>query len=134
VLSLDWTYAHHERGLKIWGVKKAWDHVAKRLPPYQTVLTAVVANRTLLDGVEVVVQGPDRCEEEMGYLQETVRQSYTQMEEARGRLLELLHHLLHRVSYKKRTELAVDIVQQLEHAGHFPQAQYAFDHGRFTLE
>jgi hypothetical protein len=134
VLSLDWTYAHHERGLKIWGVKKAWDHVEKRLTPYQTVLTAVVANRTCLDGVEVVVQVPDRCEEEMGYWQETVRQSYAQMEEARGRLLELLHHLRHRVSYKKRTALAVDIVRQLEHEGHFPQAQYAFDHGLFTLE
>src|SRR5262249_61728064 len=30
VISLDWTYAHHERGRKIWGVKKAWDHVAQR--------------------------------------------------------------------------------------------------------
>lgn len=134
VLSLDWTYAHHERGLKIWGVKKAWDHVEKRLSPYQTVLTAVIANRTLLDGVAVVVQAPDRREEELGYLQETSRQSYAQMDEARGRLLELLHHLLHRVSYKKRTELAVDIVRQLEHEGHFPQAQYAFDHGLLALE
>jgi hypothetical protein len=134
VLSLDWTYAHHERGLKIGGVKKAWDHVEKRLPPYQTVLTAVIANRTLLDGVEVVVQAPDRREEELGYLQETSRQSYAQMDAARERLLELLHHLLHRVSYKKRTELAVDIVRQLEHEGHFPQAQYAFDHGLLALE
>ena len=33
VISLDWTYAHHERGLKIWGVKKAWDHVEHRLAP-----------------------------------------------------------------------------------------------------
>jgi hypothetical protein len=34
VLSLDGTYAHHERGRKIWGVKKVWDHdVAKRLSP-----------------------------------------------------------------------------------------------------
>jgi hypothetical protein len=55
VLSLDWTDAYPERGLKIWGVKKAWAHVAKRLTPYQTVLPAVVATRTLLDGVEVVV-------------------------------------------------------------------------------
>ena len=30
VLSLDWTYAHHERGPKIWGINKAWDHVEKR--------------------------------------------------------------------------------------------------------
>jgi len=26
VLSLDWTYAHHDRGLQMWGVTKAWDH------------------------------------------------------------------------------------------------------------
>lgn len=30
VLSLDWTYAHHERGPKIWGINKAWDHVEQR--------------------------------------------------------------------------------------------------------
>ena len=90
VISLDWTYAHHERGLKIWGVKKAWDHVAQRLAPYQTVVTAVVANRGRLDGIEVVVQQPDRHEEEMAYLHETVQASYAQMEAARGRLLELL--------------------------------------------
>ena len=70
----------------------------------------------------------------MAYLQETVRASYPQMEEARGRVLELLHHLVHRLGYKKRTELALDIVQQLEQEGHFPQAHYAFDHGVLSLE
>ena len=90
VISLDWTYAHHERGPKIWGVKKAWDHVDHRMVPYQTVVTAVVANRSRLDGIEVQVQQPDRHEEEMAYLHETVQASYAQMEAARGRLLELL--------------------------------------------
>jgi hypothetical protein len=134
VLSLDWTYAHHERGPKIWGVKKAWDHVANRLAPYQTVVTAVIANRDLIDGVEVVVQQPDRDEEEVAYLKETVRESYDQMEAARERLLELLHHLLHRLGYKKRTEIALEIAQQLEQEGHFPLANYAFDQGVLTLE
>jgi hypothetical protein len=134
VLSLDWTYAHHERGLKIWGVKKAWDHVEQRLAPYQTVVTAVIANRARIDGVEVVVQQPDKSAEEIAYLQETVRESYEQMAAARERLLELLHHWTHRLAYKKRTEMAVEIVQQLEHEGHFPQAPYAFDNGVLTLE
>jgi hypothetical protein len=133
VISLDWTYAHHERGLKIWGVKKAWDHVAQRLVPYQTVVTAVIANRARLDGIEVLVQQPNQQDEELAYLQETMRESYTQMEEARGRVLELLHHLVHRLGYKKRTELALDIVQQLEQEDHFPQAHYAFDHGVLSL-
>jgi hypothetical protein len=134
VISLDWTYAHHERGPKIWGVKKAWDHVEHRLAPYQTVMTAVIANGARLDGIEVLVQQPNRQDEELAYLQETMCESYTQREEARGRVLELLHHLVHRLGYKKRTELALDIVQQLEQEGHFPSAHYAFDHGVLSLE
>jgi hypothetical protein len=134
IISLDWTYAHHERGLHIWGVKKAWDHVEHRLAPYQTVVTAVVANRSRLDGIEVVVQQPDRHEEEMAYLKETVRDSYTQMDAARGRVLELLHHLLHHWGYKKRTEIALEIVKQLEQESHFPRAHYAFDNGVLTVE
>jgi hypothetical protein len=134
VISLDWTYAHHERGLQIWGVKKAWDHVEHRLAPYQTVVTAVVANRVRLDGIEVRVQQPDHSEEEMAYLQETVCESYAQMDEARGRLLELFHHIMHRLGYQKRTDIAVDMVKQLEAEGHFPQAHYAFDNGVLNLE
>jgi len=80
------------------------------------------------------VQQPDRHEEEMAYLQETVQASYTQMEAARGRLVELLHHLLHRRGYKKRTEIALELVQQLEQEGYFPQAHYAFDNGVLTVE
>src|ERR687888_2280061 len=134
VLSLDWTYAHHERGPKIGGVKKAWDHVERRMAPYQTIVTAVIANRERLDGLEVVVQQPDQHEEEVAYLQETVQESYAQLEAARGRCLELFHHLLHRLGYKKRTEIALEVVQQLEQEGHFPQAPYAFDNGVLTLE
>jgi hypothetical protein len=134
VISLDWTYAHHERGPKIWGVKKAWDHVERRLAPYQTVVTAVIANRARLDGIEVLVQQPNQQDEELAYVQETMCESYAQMEAARGRLLEVLHHRVHRLGYKKRPELALDIVQQLEQEGHFPQAHYAFDHGVLSLE
>jgi hypothetical protein len=62
-----------------------------------------------------------------------MRESYTQLEAARGRLLELLHHRVHRLGYKKRTEIALDIVQHLEQEGHFPQAPYAFDNGVLSL-
>jgi hypothetical protein len=134
VLSLDWTYAHHERGPHIWGVKKRWDHVEKRNVLYQTVMTAVVANREVIDGVAVVVQPPKVQDEEVAYLQATGKESYGQMETARSRLLELLHHLTHRLAYKKRPEIAQEIVQQLEEEGQFPQAPYAFDNGLLTLE
>jgi hypothetical protein len=56
---------------------------------------AVLANRALLAGVEVVVQVPYRQAEEVAYLNETVRESYDPMEAVRGRVLELLYHFLH---------------------------------------
>jgi hypothetical protein len=134
VVCLDWTYAHHDRGPRIWGVKRRWDHVEKRQSLYQTVLTAVVANGELIDGIDVVVQPPTFDQEEVAYLQATVEASYQQMEAVRRRLLELLHHLRHRQGYKKRTEIALEMVEQLEREGHFPQANYAFDNGLLTVE
>src|SRR4029450_3276844 len=64
----------------------------------------------------------------------TVQASYEQMEQARTRLLELLHHMEHRLAYKKRTEIVVEMVKQLEEEGNFPHADYAFDNGVLTLE
>jgi len=93
-----------------------------------------MTNRERLDGIEVRVQQPDRYEEEVAYWQETGQESYAQMEAARERVLELFHHLRHRLGYKKRTEMALEVVQQLEQEGHFPQAHYAFDNGVLTLE
>jgi hypothetical protein len=48
--------------------------------------------------------------------------------------VELLYHLLHRKQYRKRTELAVDLVQMIEEEGRFPKAHYAFDNGVLTIE
>src|SRR2546428_8712966 len=56
------------------------------------------------------------------------------MEQARTRLLELLHYIEHQLAYKKRTQIAVEMVVQLEEEGKFPQAHYAFDNGVLTLE
>lgn len=56
------------------------------------------------------------------------------MEQARTRLLELLHYIEHQLAYKKRTQIAVEMVVQLEEEGKFPQADYAFDNGVLTLE
>ena len=48
--------------------------------------------------------------------------------------MELLHHLEHKLAHKKRTEIVVELVRELEAEGHFPQADYAFDNGVLTLE
>ena len=122
VISLDWTLAHHEWGPEIYGVTKSYDYVERRMARFQTVVTAVVANRALVDGLEVRVQEPSVREAEEASLQATARESYEQMEHVRTRLLEVLPHLQHRWAYKKRTERVVEIVAQLEQEGHFPAA------------
>jgi hypothetical protein len=49
-------------------------------------------------------------------------------------LLALLHDHPHRLAYRQRTALAVEIVHPWEAEGQFPQAPYAFDNGGLTLE
>ena len=134
VISLDWTLVHHERGPHIYGVTKSYDYVERRMAQFQTTVTAVVANRQMIDGIEARIQVPNVCKEEEEYLKATVQASYEQMEQARTRLLELLHHVEHKLAYKKRTEIVVEIVRQLEEEGNFPQADYAFDNGVLTRE
>ena len=134
VISLDWTLVHHERGPQIYGTTRSYDYVERRMARFQTVVTAVIANRQLIDGIDLHIQEPSVCQEEAAYLKATVQTSYAQMEQARTRLLELLHHMEHRLGYKKRTEIVVEMVAQLEEEGKFPQADYAFDNGVLTLE
>ncbi len=47
--------------------------------------------------------------------------------------MELVHYRQHELAYKKRTEIVVEMVEQIEREGHFPQAHYAFDNGVLTL-
>ena len=134
VISLDWTLARHERGPEIYAVTKSYDYVERRTALFQTVVTGVVSNREWIDGLEVVVQDPKDLKAEAAYLKATAKQSYEQMAEARERLLEVLHYRIHQLQYRKRTEIAVEIVGQLEAEGQFPQVHYAFDNGVLTLE
>jgi hypothetical protein len=134
VISLDWTLVHHERGPHIYGTTKSYDYVERRMGRFQTVVTAVIANRQLIDGIGVQIQEPSVGKEEEAYLKATVQTSYAQMEQARTRLLELLHYMEHQLAYKKRTAIVVEMVVQLEEEGKFPQADYAFDNGVLTLE
>src|SRR5262245_8889258 len=82
VISLDWTLVHHERGPHIYGVTKSYDYVERRMARFQTTITAVVANRQLIDGIGVQIQEPDVSKEEETYLKATVQASYDQMEGA----------------------------------------------------
>jgi hypothetical protein len=134
VISLDWTLAHHERGPRIFGVDHAYEYGQKRTARVQTVVTAVISNRHVIDGLEVVVQAPKARKEEMAYVEATSKGSYEQREEARKRVRERLHHRKQRLAYRQRTEIAWEIVQQLAEAGQFPPAHDAVATGVLHLK
>lgn len=133
VISLDWTLSHHEKGEKIYGVKKLYDYVEGKMSRYQTIVTATIANREIIDGIELILQEPSYEKEELNYLKMTHQENYDQIEQVRERIIELLHYQKNRLAYRKRTEIAVDIVKQIESEGRFPEANYAFDNGVLTL-
>ncbi len=112
VMSLDWTLAPHERGPHLYGTARSYDYVEKRRGRFQTVVTAVMANRQLSDGIDLQLQEPRVCKEEETYLKATVQASYAQREQARTRLWELLPYMAPRLGYKKRTEIGVEMVAQ----------------------
>jgi hypothetical protein len=96
--------------------------VQRRTALFQTVVTAVVSSASLIDGLEVVAQDPKDLAKEQAYLKATAQESYQQMDQVRQSLLELLPPHPHRLEYRKRTEIALEIVRELEAEGHFPQA------------
>lgn len=134
VIGVEWTLAHHDRGAHIYGVKKAYDYVERRTSVFQTVITAVVSNRACVDGLAVEVQAPDFAEAEREDLLMTRQESSTHMAAVQNRLMEWLASQRNRLAYRKRTAIAVEVVREIEEAGHFPAANYACDSGVLTLE
>lgn len=129
IIALDWTFSYHPHSEKIFAAKENYDYVNRCWNCYQTVVTAAIANNQRIDGCAVEVQYPNYEKEEFVYLEMTAKENYEQMEQVKERLLELLHYQKNRLEYRKRTEIAVEIVAQLESENNFPDADYAFDQG-----
>lgn len=134
VISLDWTLGHHERGKKIYGVKRQYDYVNHRMSNHQTILTAVVAQRSRQDGIGVAVQGAKWEAEEREYLKMTSQQKYESIAAVMERFSELVAYQRNREAYQTRTELLIAMVAQIEAEGQFPSADYAFDAGVCAAE
>jgi hypothetical protein len=80
------------------------------------------------------VQQPSKEKEELAYLAQTTQQSYKEIEKIQERMLELMHFHKHKLEYKKRTEIALEMVKELETSKQCPNANYAFDNGVLTLD
>ena len=129
IIALDWTFSYHPYSEKIFAAKEGYDYVNRCWSCYQTIVTASISNGQRVDGIAVEVQSPNYQKEELAYLEMTAQENYEQMEQVRERLVELLHYHKNRLAYRKRTEIAVDLVRQIESESKFPNADYAFDQG-----
>jgi hypothetical protein len=133
VISLDWTLSHHERGPKIYAVTKSYDYVERRTALFQTVVTGVVSNREWIEGLEVVVQDPKDLKAEAASAKRQPKRAMNRWGRHGSAWWNCCYSRIHQLQYRKRTEIAVEIVRQLEAEGQFPQAHYAFDNGVFRL-
>lgn len=83
------------------------------------MVTVTLANRVHLDGLAVEAQAPGFAQAERKYLATTAQESYTEMLALPRRIVELLAYQRNQLGYRKRTELLVEIVQELEKEGSF---------------
>jgi len=126
---LDTTMGHHEKGLKIFGVKKGYDYVEDRYGAFQTILTVTITEGEKVDGIDLSVQPQFALEKEKIYLEETSGQFYETKEKAARRLLELLSYKKHQKEYKSVHQLFVEKIHNIEKSGCFSGIGYVFDNG-----
>src|SRR5919108_6492322 len=124
VISLDWTLSHHARGPKIYAVTKSYDYIERRTALFQAVVTAVVSNREWIDGLEIVVQDPKDLKAEAALAKRQPKRAMNRGWRQGSAWWNCCYPRPHQLQYRKRMEIAVEIVRQLETEGQFPQAPY----------
>lgn len=134
VIALDWTLIHHDKGPNVYGATKGYDYVNNRMGRFQRVVTAVISNKSYIDGIDLVVQKPGYLEKEKAYLGSTRKNVYDTKKDCFNRISELLHYKKHVMEYKKLTEIASESVKKIEKEKNFSEANYAFDNGVLTVD
>jgi hypothetical protein len=92
-----------------------------------------VSNREWIEGLEVVVQDPKELKAEAASAKRQPNRARNKWRRQGSACWNYCYSRIPQLQYRKRTEIAVEIVRQLEAEGRFPQAHYAFDKGVFRL-
>lgn len=104
--------------------------VIENIGYYQTILTAVVANRVRQDDIAVAVQAANWEAAELEYLKMTCQHESDSIAAVMERLSEWVAYQRNRDAYHTPTELLIAMIQQIKAEGKFPTANDAFDAGR----
>jgi hypothetical protein len=129
---LDSTFMHHPRGKTIFGVYKYWDYVEHQYTYAIQLVTAAISTGDRLDGFDYRIYHRSFEEQERLYLEHTaVPQDSTDIASWHRRMCELLSFELHRQQAKKKSELAVELIDAMEASKIAPNV-YAVDSGLFS--
>ena len=131
---LDSTFIHHPRGQSIYGVYKYWDYVEKQYTYAIQLVTAAVSTNDRLDGFGYRIYHRSFERQEHLYLEHTaLPDDKPDIDTLRNRLVELLSFQLHKRQARTKSQLAVELIDEMESSGIAPNA-YAVDSGLFAPE
>ena len=120
---LDSTFCHHPRGQHIYGVYKYWDYVENRYTYAIQLVTAAVSTGDRLDAFDYRIYHRSFEVQEQRYLQHTaVPEKETDKAVWGRRLTELLAYQRNRLQAKTKSELAVELIDEMEESKVAPNA------------
>lgn len=128
---LDSTLFHHPRGQNIYGVYKYWDYVNGGYTYGIQLVTAAISTNNRLDGFDYRIYHRSFQQQEHLYLEHTALPDDEPETKAwQTRLVELLSFQLHKLQAKTKSQLAVELIDEMEASELAPNA-YAVDSGLF---
>lgn len=131
---LDSTFIHHPRGQTIYGVYKYWDYVEGRYTYAIQLATAAISTQDRLDGFDYRIYHRNFEKQERLYLEQTSPSASVEDPTTwHRRLTEVLSFQLNRLKAKTKSELAIELIGEMEASGVAPNA-YALDSGLFAAE
>jgi SRSO17 transposase len=129
---IDSSLFHHPRGQNIYGVYRYWDYIEGCYTYGIQLVTAAISTNDRLDGFDYRIYHRSFQKQESLYLEHmALPDDEPDIGKWRKRLVELLCFQLHKEQAKTKSQLAVELIDEMEASQVAPRA-YAVDSGLFT--
>ena len=129
---VDTTFSHHPRGQNIYGVYKYWDYVQNQYTYAIQLVTSAISTGDRLDAFNYRIYHRSFESQEKRYLEHTaVPDAQTDKAVWGQRLAELVAYRRNRLGAKTKSQLAVELIDEMEESPVAPNA-YVVDNGLFT--
>jgi len=129
---LDTTFIHHPRGPSIYGVYKYFDYVEGCYIYAIQLVTSAISTNDRTDGFDLRIYHRSFQRQECLYLEHTdILENEPKREPYLQRLIELLCYQRNRMSAKTKSDLALELILEMEASAFAPNA-YAIDSSLFT--